>query len=144
MAASPHCAYRSFVAAGLLALVFVAGPTAADDPLLFKSKPLPGDRVLTQPNQSPGSEAQGKLYVVNLDFAHNGTKDGGIGRLAPGATKFELFTTLHDPNSDKQSIGNGIRFDRDGRMFIADFVNHNVFVIEPGQTTAKPYFHSDD
>jgi signal peptidase len=41
------------------------------------------------------------------------------------------------------SIGNGIRFDRQGRMFIADFKKHNVWVIERGETTPQVYFHSD-
>ena len=41
----------------------------------------------------------------------------------------------------RKSKGSGIRFDRDGRMYVADFNNHNVFVFEPGQSTPIPYFH---
>jgi len=47
----------------------------------------------------------------------------------PGASTSELFATL--PNG---SIGNGIRFDRDGRMYVADFKKHNVLVFERGET----------
>jgi sugar lactone lactonase YvrE len=100
---------------------------------LFESR-----RVTPPPSQYPNGiegpavDAAGTLYVVN--FQTRGT----IGKLSSGATKSELFAKL--PNG---SIGNGIRFDRQGRMFVADFKKHNVFVFEPGQTKPNVYFHSN-
>jgi sugar lactone lactonase YvrE len=123
------------IGASLIALAFLLpATTAADDQPLFTSKRLPVAGAFTRNIEGPAVDAQGNLYVVNL-----GEHNGGIGRLAPGATKFELFTTL-----SAGSTGNGIRFDRDGRMFIADFTGKNVLVIERGETVAKTYFHSND
>jgi signal peptidase len=132
MAAHPSCARTVCVAASLLALApLLPAGVAAEDPPLFQSHAITDPGTFTGHIEGPAVDAQGNLYVVNLH------KDGTIGRLAAGATKFETFATLPDG-----SIGNGIRFDRDGRMFIADFKKHNVFVIERGQTSAKVYFHS--
>lgn len=63
---------------------------------------------------------------------------GTIGRLRTGASKSELFAKF-----PKGSVGNGIRFDRDGRMYVADYKRHNVFVFEPGQSDPRVYFRSD-
>src|SRR5262249_60439526 len=65
-------------------------------------------------------------------------RQGTIGKLNPGATQSELFAAL-----PAGSIGNGARFDRDGRMYVADFKNHNVFVFERGQIVPRVYFHAD-
>jgi sugar lactone lactonase YvrE len=35
------------------------------------------------------------------------------------------------------SVGNGIRFDRDGRMYIADYVNHNIFRVSVRDAPAE-------
>jgi len=79
--------------------------------------------------EGPAVDAAGNLYVVN--FQHEGT----IGRLRPDAESSELFAKL-----PKDSIGNGIRFDREGRMYVADYPKHNIFVFEPGQTEPRVYF----
>jgi sugar lactone lactonase YvrE len=55
-----------------------------------------------------------------VNFARQGT----IGKVTPqGAAS--VFLEL--PND---SVGNGIRFNRAGDMFIADYVNHNIFRVE--------------
>ena len=36
-----------------------------------------------------------------------------------------------------------IRFGRDGRMYVADYRGHNVFVFDPSATEPRVYFHSD-
>jgi signal peptidase len=77
-------------------------------------------------------DAEGNLYAVNFG------RDGTIGKLAKGAARFDTFTTLDDGQA-----GNGIRFDRDGRMFIADFRGHQVLIIARGETTAKRYFRPE-
>ena len=46
--------------------------------------------------------------------------------LAAGATQSELFAILPEG-----SIGNAIRFDPDGRMFVADYKKHNIFLVSP-------------
>ncbi|MCA6115583.1 SMP-30/gluconolactonase/LRE family protein [Bradyrhizobium sp. WSM 1738] len=82
--------------------------------------------------EGPAVDASGNLYVVNFQ------RSGTTGKVASGGQQSELFTSL-----PAGSIGNGIRFDRDGRMFIADFKKHNIWVIERGDTTPRVYFHSD-
>jgi len=79
-----------------------------------------------------GPAGRGDLFVVNFGRA------GTIGRLPQGTSQSELFATLPEG-----SVGNAIRFDKSGRMFIADYKKHNVFVVEPGATEPRLYFHSD-
>ena len=120
------------VAAGLIAgAVFLAGPSAADDPL-FTSKRITPSGEYTPGIEGPAVDASGNLYVVNF------RQSGSIGKVAAGAAQSEFFTQL-----PAGSIGNGIRFDREGRMFIADFKKHNVWVIASGETRPQLYFHSD-
>ena len=119
-------------AAAVVSCAFVACATvsAAED-ALFVSRQITPSGEYTAGIEGPAVDASGNLYVVN--FKTNGT----IGKVTPGAAQSQLFATL--PSG---SIGNGIRFDREGRMFIADFKKHNVFVINAGQSTPRVYFHS--
>ena len=64
--------------------------------------------------EGPACDRDGNLYAVN--YARQGT----IGKVTP-AGEASIFLEL--PNG---SIGNGIRFDSYGDMFIADYTNHNV------------------
>ena len=87
-------------------------------------------RPLTRPGEfTPGIEGpacgrDGSIYAVNF------TEQGTIGRISPSG-KGEVFLKL-----PADSVGNGIRFDRAGNMYIADYVNHQVFKVAPG--TSKP------
>jgi signal peptidase len=101
-------------------------------PTDFESRRLtPPPSDYPQGIEGPAVDADGVLYVVN--FRERGT----IGRLRPGAARSELFARL-----PAGSIGNGIRFDRDGRMYVADFKKHNVLVFERGSTAAKVYVNA--
>jgi sugar lactone lactonase YvrE len=112
--------------------VFFAGRgSAAEDPL-FVSKRITPQGEYTAGIEGPAVDASGNLYVVNFQ------QGGNIGKLAAGASQSQLFTSL-----PAGSIGNGIRFDRQGRMYVADFKKHNVWVIASGETTPHLYFHSD-
>ena len=87
-------------------------------------------RPLTRPGEfTPGIEGpacgrDGSIYAVNF------TEQGTIGRISPSG-KGEVFLKL-----PADSVGNGIRFDRAGNMYIADYVNHQVFKVDAG--TSKP------
>jgi len=104
----------------------------AADEALFVSKRITPPGEYTSGIEGPAVDASGNLYVVN--FGRGGT----IGKLAAGASQSQLFTSL-----PAGSIGNGLRFDRHRRMYVADYKQHNVWVIEPGETTPRIYFHSD-
>ena len=121
------------VAACLVACaVFPASQSnAAEDPL-FVSKRITPEGEYTPGIEGPAVDASGNLYVVNFQ------QSGSVGKVAAGAAQSQLFALL-----PVGSIGNGIRFDRQGRMYIADYKKHNIWVIERGETTPRLYFHSD-
>jgi sugar lactone lactonase YvrE len=100
---------------------------------LFQSRQLTPSGEYTFNIEGPAVDRAGNLYVVNFQ------RPGTIGKVAAGGAASELFATLPEG-----SVGNAIRFDASGRMFIADYKKHNVFVIEPGTTESRSYFQSDD
>ena len=65
-------------------------------------------------------------------------KEGTIG-IVTAEGKASLFMNL--PNG---SIGNGIRFDKEGNMFIADYVNHNVLLVPKDSKEVSVYAHHPD
>jgi len=113
--------------------LLVAGvlSSAAEETALFVSRRVTPPGEYTSGIEGPAVDATGTLYVMDLH------EPGTIGKLRPGASSSELFAKL--PHG---SIGNGSRFDRDGRLYVADFKRHNVFVFERGQTEPRVYFHS--
>ena len=68
--------------------------------------------------EGPACDADGNLYAVNYERQHT------IGKVAPDGTA-SVFVEL--PTG---SIGNGIRFNSEGFMFIADYTNHNVLKVD--------------
>jgi sugar lactone lactonase YvrE len=80
--------------------------------------------LFTQPHsftdgiEGPACDWQGNLYAVN--FARQGT----IGKVTPEG---ETSVFLELPSG---SIGNGIRFDSQGHMLIADYLGHQVLKVD--------------
>ncbi len=70
------------------------------------------------------------LFVVNYE------KDGTIGYVLPNG-KCQLYTTLPD-----SSIGNSLKFDKKGNMYVADFVGHNILKIDKKKNISV-YCHND-
>ena len=68
--------------------------------------------------EGPACDAAGNLYAVNYARQHT------IGKVTPEGTA-SVFVEL--PTG---SIGNGIRFNSEGFMFIADYTNHNVLKVD--------------
>ena len=121
------------IAASLTAFaVFLARPVGAAEDTLFVSKRITPQGEYTPGIEGPAVDASGNFYAVN--FQQSGT----IGKLAAGASQSQRFTSL-----PAGSIGNGIRFDRQGRMYVADYRKHTIWVIASGETTPHLYFHSD-
>jgi sugar lactone lactonase YvrE len=119
------------------ALFIVGAADSAAAQALFQSQRITPKNEYTGGIEGPASDAAGTLYVVNFK------KAGTIGKLPLGATQSELFIELPKANP-KDSIGNGIRFDSAGRMYVADFNNHNVFVFDPVKKKLSVYFSSKD
>jgi sugar lactone lactonase YvrE len=134
--ANPAALTRAFGSACLLATIFISGIGAAAEPL-FHSQPLTRSNEYTTHIEGPAVNADGDLFVVNIKIpdAADPDKGGGIGRMKKGTTQSELFATLpHD------GVGNGIRFDLHGRMYVADFPRHLIHVFEAGSNVPQPYF----
>jgi sugar lactone lactonase YvrE len=99
------------------------------DELLFSSKPLTPAGRFTNGIEGPACSPDGTLYAVN--YTHEGT----IGRVTPEGNCNIL---LQLPNG---SVGNGIRFARDGAMLIADYVRHTIFRLDVGRLTLDVFAH---
>lgn len=89
------------------------------------------DNVFTQGIEGPAVDAQGNLYAVSFG------KDGTIG-IIDKKDNAQLFVTLPEG-----STGNGIRFDRKGFMYVADYSGHNVLKIDPKTKAISVHAHSD-
>ncbi len=93
--------------------------------------------TLTQPNEfttgieGPACDRDGNVFAVNF------AKQGTIGRVTPNGIG-EVFVELPG-----ESIANGIRFDRDGFMYIADYVNHNILQVDPRTKQLTTFAHHD-
>ncbi|WP_017914182.1 SMP-30/gluconolactonase/LRE family protein [Xanthomonas sp. SHU 166] len=105
----------------LAALALLLAAPAEAQETLFRAHDLVGDGVFTDKIEGPATGPDGALYVVN--FAHDGSI-GQVQRDATGRGQATLFVDLPDG-----SIGNGIRFDRRGRMYVADYGQHRILRI---------------
>ena len=114
------------VAVSLFCLLLLAGCSAP----LYKARALTKPGEFTPGIEGPACGPDGSIYAVNF------TEQGTIGRISPSG-KGEIFLRL-----PADSVGNGIRFDRAGNMYIADYVNHQVFKVAAG--TSKPVVFAAD
>ena len=111
-------------------VVYVGGcQSSASTEELYLAIPLTATNSFTAGIEGPACDRAGNIFAVN--FAQQQT----IGRTTP-AGQSEVFVTL--PND---SVGNGIRFDRAGRMYVADYVGHNVLRIDPGTRAVEVLAH---
>ena len=85
---------------------------------LFVSREFTPVNGFTSGVEGPACDTEGNLYAVNFAREHT------IGKVTP-AGEASVFVDL--PNG---SIGNGIRFNSAGDMFIADYTNHNVLKVD--------------
>ena len=85
---------------------------------LFVSREFTPVDGFTSGIEGPACDAAGNLYAVNYERQHT------IGKVTPDGTA-SVFVEL--PTG---SIGNGIRFDSKGFMYIADYTNHNVLKVD--------------
>jgi sugar lactone lactonase YvrE len=105
----------------------LANPPA--DEALFVAKPLTAENAFTDGIEGPACDKAGNLYVVNFQ------KQQTIGRLTPDG-KAEVFVTL--PGA---SVGNGIVFDTKGMMYVADYVEHKIWKIDPATKKMAVFAH---
>ncbi|MDP2981837.1 MAG: SMP-30/gluconolactonase/LRE family protein [Candidatus Latescibacter sp.] len=118
--------HRFLVAFFFLATVFTcfstvttnARETATGNEELYVSKIFIPPGGFTTSIEGPACDISGNLYAVNY------SKKGAIGKVTPDG-QAGIFVQL--PGT---SVGNGIRFNSKDFMFIADYVNHNIFKVD--------------
>lgn len=117
----------------LLALLVVTtlAPFAFGEDELFVAKPLTKPGEFTPGIEGPQCNANGDIFAVNF------SKQGTIGRVSPEG-KGEVFVTLPEG-----SVGNGIVFDQQGRMYIADYLKHNVLRVDMATKKIEVFGHDD-
>ena len=96
---------------------------------LFTSQSFTAPGGFTSGIEGPACDVEGNLYAVNYARQHT------IGKVTPNGES-SLFLDL--PNG---SIGNGIRFNRAGDMFIADYTNHNILKVDMNTRDISVYAH---
>ncbi len=85
--------------------------------------------LFTKGIEGPAVDSKGNLYAVNFK------QEGTIG-IVNRKGEASLFATLSNG-----SVGNGIRFDKDDNMYIADYTNHNILTIKSGSKEAVVFAH---
>ena len=98
------------------------------DPL-YTATPLTATNAFTAGIEGPACDLAGNIFAVNFKAQQT------IGRITPAGVS-EVFVTL--PGA---SIGNGIRFDREGKMYVADYTGHNVLRIDPTTRKIEVFAH---
>lgn len=79
--------------------------------------------------EGPAVDTEGNLYAVNFN------RQGTIGKVTPNG-EGSVFLELSDG-----SIANGIRFNSNGEMFLADYVNHNVLNVDMDSKEISVFAH---
>ena len=112
----------------LVIVAFLAGcahpqrPGSGATEALYVARDVVGDGVFSAGIEGPAFGPDGALYAVSFG------RDGTIGRVTfdgQGNGRADLFMTL-----PQGSTGNGIRFDADGFMYVADYTGHQVLRID--------------
>ena len=100
-------------------LTFILFDSLALAEEIHVSKIFTPPKSFTPGIEGPAVDANGNVYAVNYE------KQMTIGKVTQDG-KCSVFVELPDG-----SVGNGIRFDSQGKMFVADYVRHNVLKIDP-------------
>lgn len=109
--------------------LLVSAMSAAESPPLFTATPLTASGSFTRGVEGPACDAEGNVYAVNFEAQQT------IGKVSPEGSA-AVFVTLPG-----RSVGNGIRFGRDGLMYVADYTGHNVLRIDPRTKVIAVHAH---
>ncbi len=95
----------------------------------FAATPFTEPHSFTGEIEGPACDREGNIYAVS--FARKPT----IGRITPDG-KGEIFIEMPEG-----SLGNGIRFDRKGTMFVADYTGHSILRVNPKTRKIDVFAH---
>lgn len=96
---------------------------------LFAATPLTARHSFTAGIEGPAVDAAGNVYAANAGRQHT------IGIVDPQGSARELLAL---PGG---SVANGMRFGRDGTLYVADYVGHTIYRVAPGGREALPFAH---
>jgi len=113
----------------LCGLVLFASAGRAEEKLWVAS-PLTKSGEFTAGIEGPATDDAGNIYAVSYGDAQT------IGKVTPEG-KGEAWVKLPG-----KSAGNGIRFDLAGKMYVADYPEHNVLQIDPATKEVKVFAHN--
>lgn len=115
------CHHPLAIFALLCTAVVLAGRVSASDAdqTLWKATALTQVGEFTEGIEGPACDRDGNIFAVNFQ------KQGTIGRVSPSG-EGEIFVEL-----PAGSVGNGIRFDKAGQFYVADYVKHQILKINP-------------
>jgi gluconolactonase len=119
----------SYIVRIFTCIALTAGAQNSFSQELFKSSLFTPVNGFTNGVEGPAVDKTGAVYAVN--FNHEGT----IGIITPEGVA-SVFIELADG-----SIGNGIRFDSRGNMFIADYTNHNILKVNMANRKVSIFAH---
>lgn len=115
----------------MLVITAIVGAFFVQTGELFVASPLTQPKQFTAGIEGPQCGRDGAIYAVNF------AKEQTIGKVAPDG-KGEVFLTLPG-----KSTGNGIVFDHQGRMYVADYVEHNVLRVDLKTKKIEVFAHED-
>jgi len=101
----------------------------AAEEVLYVAEPHTVSGRFTGGIEGPACDREGNLYAVSFEDR------GNIGKVTPDGG-MSLFVSLPEG-----SAGNGIRFDRAGLMYVADYTGHNVLRIDPATREVEVFAH---
>jgi gluconolactonase len=119
----------AIVLASAILLQVLASRSPAEPAKLFVATEFTAAGTFTSGVEGPACDADGNVYAVNF------ARDQTIGRVTAKG-EASVFVTLPG-----KSTGNGIRFDRQGRMYVADYVEHNVLRIDLKTRKVEVFAH---
>jgi sugar lactone lactonase YvrE len=96
---------------------------------LFVATPFTPEHSFTSGVEGPATDSAGNVYAVSYQ------RTDTIGRVTPDG-QAGLFVTM-----PAGSLGNGIRFTPEGRMFVADYKGHNILEIDPVSRKISVFAH---
>ncbi len=99
---------------------------------IYQVSDFTSDSLFTSGIEGPAVDGNKMLYVVNFE------RKGTIGKVSPEGD-VELFIELPEG-----SVGNGIRFDSKGFMYIADYPQHNVLKVNMATREISVFAHEPD
>lgn len=105
------------------------GTIRPEEKNLFIVRDFTAPNSFTNGVEGPAVDAEGNLFAVNFE------KRGTIGRVTPSG-EASVFVTLPEG-----STGNGIRFGRDGAMYVADYTKCNVLRIDMKTREVSVFSH---